>query len=188
MTLANRPLRLATLAFALSLVLTAVLLTQFTGGLGTWKDWRDYEPLILALLVLGGCRDDRSAKGSSKASEAARIEHEVERRVGIIERELKLRQARLHTIRVAGFILLSGGAVALLVWCHRSRGLSPFRTPERLLPVARWLDHYPVAGNRIIDPPPPVQNAGPESRRRPPRSQRRNSHKHHPRRPPNHAP
>ena len=42
------------IAFALSLVLTAVLLTQFTGGLGTWKDWRDYEPLILALLVLGG--------------------------------------------------------------------------------------------------------------------------------------
>lgn len=42
------------IAFGLSLVLTAILLGIFQSGLGTWKDWRDYEPLILALAVLGG--------------------------------------------------------------------------------------------------------------------------------------
>jgi NADH-quinone oxidoreductase subunit H len=42
------------IAFGVSLLLAAVFLVGFAHNLGTWKDWRDYEGLILALLVLGG--------------------------------------------------------------------------------------------------------------------------------------
>jgi NADH-quinone oxidoreductase subunit H len=42
------------IAFALSLIVAAILLTSFATHLGTFKDWRDYEPLILALGIVGG--------------------------------------------------------------------------------------------------------------------------------------
>jgi hypothetical protein len=42
------------IAFALGLVLTVLFLSNFQAQLGRWKDWRDYESLILAFLVLGG--------------------------------------------------------------------------------------------------------------------------------------
>jgi NADH-quinone oxidoreductase subunit H len=42
------------IAFAGSLVLVAILLGNFTANVGRWKDWRDYESVIVALLVLGG--------------------------------------------------------------------------------------------------------------------------------------
>jgi NADH-quinone oxidoreductase subunit H len=41
-------------AFAGSLVTVAVLLVHFTQRFGIWRDLRDYEPLVLAALVLGG--------------------------------------------------------------------------------------------------------------------------------------
>lgn len=41
------------LTFIATLVLTALFLGAFFRGVGRWKDWRDYESLILAILVLG---------------------------------------------------------------------------------------------------------------------------------------
>jgi NADH-quinone oxidoreductase subunit H len=42
------------IAFAVGLALTAILLVNFASNVGRWKDWRDYESLILAILVVGG--------------------------------------------------------------------------------------------------------------------------------------
>ena len=109
--------------------------------------------LVAATLLLAGCRDDTAS--SSKSAEAARIEKEVKRRVEVVERDLKVRQTRLHTIRVTGFILLAGGSLALLVWLQHRRGIQPLHLPENLPPVTRWRDHYPVPPARVMDPPPP---------------------------------
>jgi NADH-quinone oxidoreductase subunit H len=42
------------IVFAVTLILAALLLTSFSANVGTFKDWRDYEPLILALAIIGG--------------------------------------------------------------------------------------------------------------------------------------
>jgi NADH-quinone oxidoreductase subunit H len=42
------------ISFVASLVLTALFLGYFARSIGVWKDMRDYEGLILAILVLGG--------------------------------------------------------------------------------------------------------------------------------------
>ncbi|MDB5097980.1 MAG: dehydrogenase subunit [Cyanobacteria bacterium RYN_339] len=42
------------IAFGLGLALTAMFLVNFASNVGRWKDWRDYESLILGILVLGG--------------------------------------------------------------------------------------------------------------------------------------
>jgi NADH-quinone oxidoreductase subunit H len=42
------------IAFAVGLALTAIALVNFGSNVGRWKDWRDYEALIIAILILGG--------------------------------------------------------------------------------------------------------------------------------------
>ncbi|MEY3898440.1 MAG: hypothetical protein RLZZ214_3962 [Verrucomicrobiota bacterium] len=114
--------------------------------------------LIVTVLMLGGCRDEPS---SSKSAEAARIEREVKRRVEVVEKGLKVRQTRLHTIRTTAFVLLAGGSIALLVWLQRQHGLHPTSTSERLAPVTRWLDHYAVSSSaRVIETHPPEPQEG----------------------------
>ena len=41
-------------AFFVSLILTAMFLVHFSANAGRWKDWRDLEPAIFAVLILGG--------------------------------------------------------------------------------------------------------------------------------------
>jgi hypothetical protein len=101
--------------------------------------------LIVALLMVGGCRDGQPA---DKSAEEARIETEVARRTKAVETELKIRQHRLHTIRVVGFILLAGGAVAGLLWVRQSRFPNLPSTHAR--PVL-WSDHHPPGEGRVID-------------------------------------
>jgi hypothetical protein len=121
--------------------------------------------LIVALLMVGGCRDDQPA---DRPAEEARIEKEVARRTQVVETELKIRQHRLHTIRVVGFILLAGGAVAGLLWVRQSRFPN---LPSTLARPALWSDHHPPGEGRVIDlaagnPPahrvPPVPNPPPQ--------------------------
>jgi len=112
--------------------------------------------ILMILLLLTGCNDDSSATQSSKAAEAARIEKEVARRVEAARYESIVRNSRLRTIRVVGFIILAGGAVAGLIWLRNRR--SPehpslhSRHPGTQPPL--WDDHYPSGNGRVIDFPP----------------------------------
>lgn len=101
--------------------------------------------LIAALLFMNSCRDDPP---SSKATEAARIETEVVRRVKIVENDLQIRQHRLRTIRIVGFVLLLGGAVCGLIWVQRPRLMF---NPSSLPRTTNWTDHHPPREGRVID-------------------------------------
>ena len=119
--------------------------------------------LLAALLVLGGCRDepsdsDQSSK-ASKAAQAARIEKEVVKRVALVEKDLRVRQTRMHTIRLVGFIMLAGGAVAGLVWLQSRRSFNLMQDPQSSVRRPEWNDHYPVASARILELPPPAPPA-----------------------------
>lgn len=93
--------------------------------------------MILSLpLIFIGCRDEKSP-----SSQKDRIEREVERRL-VQERKTFEEQGRaLRTIRILGFVLLTGGAVGLLYygqWIRNSRSREPsqnydaeFRNPTQ---------------------------------------------------------
>jgi hypothetical protein len=105
--------------------------------------------LLAVLLMLGGCRDDQSA---NKSAVEARIEREISQRVAIVEKDLKVRQTTLHTIRIVGFALLAAGAVGGLIWLQRHRPFTP--SQERPLQLPRWQDHYTVPSTRVLELPP----------------------------------
>jgi hypothetical protein len=111
--------------------------------------------LILSLLILNGCQEDKSSASTSKSKYN---EAEVKRRVEIIEDDLKIRQTKLHTIRIIGLIVLAGGSVGLLVWLQRGRGIHSIQTLNNPPPLTHWQDHYQVPDTRVIDiqPPEPV--------------------------------
>jgi len=128
-------------------------------------------PFILTILLLPmlamlltGCKEDPPATSSAKAAEAARIEREVARRVSAARLESSVRTKRLHTIRVVGFILLTGAAVAGLLWLRNRR------SPEHPSPQYRiqgtqpplWNDHYPPGNGRVIDFPSAPPNRNPD--------------------------
>ena len=109
--------------------------------------------LLAALLMLGACREDQSANQSARSAEEARIQKEVARRVEVVENDLKTRQVRLHTIRLLGFILLAGGAVAGLLWVRQARfPNTPVRPATRHPVLPEWSDHYQPGSGRVIDP------------------------------------
>lgn len=124
--------------------------------------------LLAVLLMLAACRDDPPP---NNIAEAARIEKEVARRVEAARLESSVRLSRLRTIRVVGFILLAGGAVAGLLWVRRTRfpNTTPqFGTQQARLPL--WQDHYPPSEGRVIDPStgiPAVPSAKPFQGRNP---------------------
>ena len=140
-------------------------------------------PIVFAaVLMLAGCEDDQAAK----AAESARIEREVARRVAVARKELARRESRWHAIRIMGFVVLTAGAVAGLMWSRQPR--FPKQTRNTIAPLkARppiWTDHQPHRSGRVIDlqqatpPPLPRPDRRPKSRQarrpRPPRQRRRN--------------
>ena len=115
-------------------------------------------PILLVVFLLAACHDDRSGGGggkSSRAAEEARIEREVTQRVAVVEKDLKVRQNTLHTIRVIGFILLAGGALGGLIRLQRHRPFSPAQGAEPAVRRPEWRDHYPVPPTRVLELPPP---------------------------------
>src|SRR6478609_7535357 len=89
-------------------------------GLSGEEDCLMQKPILLAtLLLLAGCHDDTPSTKSSKSAETARIEKEVAKRVEAAKLESTVRTSRLHTVRVVGFTVLAGGAVAGLLWVRR---------------------------------------------------------------------
>jgi hypothetical protein len=116
--------------------------------------------LLIALLSLTGCRDEeaeaRAAK-TAKVAEEARIALEVSRRVVTQRQALADRRVMLQTIRIVGFIALTGGAVSGLIWVRQQRGSSRSGTSisvqHEMPPLAN--DHYPVPTGRVLDLPSP---------------------------------
>jgi len=114
---------------------------------------RHHTILLIALLSLTGCRDEEAAARAAKAAEEARIEREVARRVVKERKALAEREPLLRTIRVVGFVVLTGGAVAGLVWLRRPRASihagSNTSNYQTLPPQTN--DHYPVNPGRVLD-------------------------------------
>jgi len=102
---------------------------------------------LILLVLMAGCGGE-SRKGSS--SEAARIEREVNHRVEQAGIESTERQSRMRTWRTLGFIVLTGGAVAGLLWVRNPN--SPALPGRSVLSQANrrplWSDQSP--------PPPPA--------------------------------
>ena len=135
---------------------------------------RCYIILLMTLLILTGCRDDKARARAAKAAQEARIQREVAKRISTERQALAKSNTRLHTIRVVGFIVLTGGAVTGLVWLQNHRGSNPVRlsasNQQALPPQAH--DHYPVKPGRVLDLQPPST----PTRRRRKRKRRRRSH------------
>ena len=136
------------------------------------------KPILLALmLALSGCHKDKSSIQPPWPGETARMEKEVARRVEAAKLESTVRTSRFHTIRVIGFIVLAGGAVAGLCWIRQPQ--SSVRPPsvaqiQGALP-ALWNDHQPPRAGRVIDFP-PVTAARQQARQ--PNSRNRNRRYH----------
>ena len=145
-------------------------------------------PILLALmLALPGCNEDEdksaSTSKSSKVAETARIEKMVARRVEAAKLESTVRTSRLHTIRIVGFTVLAGGAVAGLLWVRRPQfqGLPTSVAQIQRPRPALWNDHHPPRTGRVIDFP-LVTPARQQARQPDPRNRNRNYHHETPRR------
>ena len=118
--------------------------------------------LILALvLALVGCKDESGQEADQKAAEEVQkkeqLIQELQQKEQLIQSLSDERKARLRTLRLLGFIVLSGGSVAVLVWANRpsafvnrpsgNEGHTPMIQPQ-------WQDvrHLPNRG-RIIEIP-----------------------------------
>jgi len=148
--------------------------------------------LLAALLMLGGCDDDSRTHKSSKSAEEARIEKEVVLRVAVVEQNLHVQQARMHTYRTLGFIVLAGGAIGGLIWLQRHRPFNPAQPRDRRLQMPEWRDHYGVPDTRILDMPSPaspsarIENTAMPQRHRASRHSNSNRNNHHPDETPSH--
>ena len=108
--------------------------------------------LPIVSLMLPSCRDDGK---SAKSRAADKIEKEVARRVEVAKKELgtEERGRRLKTIRIVGFIFLSTGSAACLVWLSRPRLSDPYgrAAPSRIIPPPQWRDFRPPRKGRVLD-------------------------------------
>lgn len=114
------------------------------------------------LLLLSGCRDDKAAARAAKAAEETRIEREVAKRVSGKRQASAERKDMLHTIRLTGFIVLTGGAVTGLVWLRRPQGVGSVGqgvSHHQTLPRETY-EHHSVLPGRILD----MQQPSPPSR------------------------
>jgi hypothetical protein len=138
---------------------------------------------LILLVLMTGCRED-SGKGSS--SEAARIEREVSQRVKQAGIESTERQTRMRTWRTLGFIVLTGGAVAGLLWVRNPN--SPALPGRSVLSQAirrpLWSDQPPPRAGRVIDLNPsafPPPHPARRKRRKPQTRRRKRNHETPPR-------
>ena len=128
------------------------------------------KPILLALmLALFGCHKDKSFIQQPMPGESVRVEKEVARRVEAAKLESTVRTSRFHTIRVIGFIVLAGGAVAGLCWIRQPqssvRPTSVAQIQGALPPL--WNDHQPPRAGRVIDFPPVTVSAVRQPARQP---------------------
>ena len=124
--------------------------------------------LLLALLALPptGCKEEGKPPG--KPAEEVRIEREVERRVAADRQRAEARDQRLRTLRIVGFMVLSGGALGTLIWCGWPRDTASGRSPSDLFAVGRTgrVIRQSLRGGRVIDTrssphPPPSDHETP---------------------------
>ena len=94
---------------------------------------------FMAIFLLLTCHDNEQAARAAKAAEEARIEREVQRRVEVARQEIAGRDTLLHTVSMAGFILMAGGAVAGFLWVRKHRVAAP------VTPANRTVQYSPSA-------------------------------------------
>ena len=130
-------------------------------------------PILLLTMAMAlavcGCRDERKPstrrQSDSNAAEIARLKVEMERRVREARDEHALRAARLRTIRIAAFVLLTGGAVTWIILIHRmARNTAPLSgiAGSTVVPIRpQWSDYIPPASgrSRVIEIPPMASTA-----------------------------
>ncbi|MEO5714654.1 MAG: hypothetical protein ABIT37_14300 [Luteolibacter sp.] len=107
--------------------------------------------VLVLLLILTGCRGNKSSIKIPASVEAARIEREVVKRVDAERLATSERKDRLHTIRVVGLIVLTGGAVTGLLWLQRQRAPISSLNRERQLQLPLGTDHQATPPTRVFD-------------------------------------
>lgn len=158
--------------------------------------------LIVLALALGGCEEDRKSparrRDDARAAEIARLKVEMERRIREARDEHLLRAARLRTIRITAFVILTGGAVTWFILIHRQARSWPTGQSMNITASTRprWFDYLlPTSGQgRVIELPPPDPTADTqtdptadtssvsiEHHPREPRRRRNRRGRHHPR-------
>ncbi len=108
--------------------------------------------LSFVCFMLAACQEDQ------KSAEEARIEREVARRIAAERRQSEIRAERLRTLRIVGFLVLSGGALGTIIWCGWPRDAPG--GPAAGGPSSQILRH-PPRGGRVIDlrqPPRPPRS------------------------------
>ena len=139
--------------------------------------------LIALALALSGCQENRKPpprrRDDAKAAEIARLKDEMERRVREARDEHLLRAARLRTIRITAFVLLTGGAVTWFILIHRPARNWPSGSSMNSTASTRpqWSDHIPAANEqgRVFDMP---QASGPAEDHPTTRPRRRHKRRH----------
>ena len=113
---------------------------------------------FIAMYLLCTCQKEER---SSRAAQEARIEQEVKERVEqevAIEQKTNVRQAELRTYRVAGFVLITSGALACLFWLQRTRSYVRSQPRDYNLQVPAGRGHFPVPTTRVFDLQPPASS------------------------------
>lgn len=124
-------------------------------------------PMLVLIMALGlslvGCQkddEDRQAQEEAERQERKAREEREAQEEKEATRLSEERKARLRTMRVLGFVVLSGGAVILLVWTNRSSPQTDRTYGSTSLPnPTQWRDaRQRPTRSRIIDiPPQPVR-------------------------------
>ena len=124
---------------------------------------------LAAIFLLLTCHDNEQAAKAAKAAEEAHIEREVARRVGVARKEMAERDALLHTVSLAGIIVLTGGAVVRILWGRRRpRFVASVMPADRVVQTNRggdiqqirppWNAYQPPRVGRVIDLRPVVSS------------------------------
>lgn len=136
--------------------------------------------IILLGVTCALCACDGKPKSPSGSAEKDRVEVEITRRVEAATTQLKLneRTARLKSIRIVGFVVLSLSAVGGLCWLLRANAVRIYPATPVSQRRPEWNDHFPPTTRRVIDPlpalPQPVAPRAPRRQgRQAPRSRKR---------------
>jgi len=128
--------------------------------------------LMAILLCLGGCKGSTWGSGQSKQAEIEarqKAEAVARQKVEQAARESNERRDRLHTLRIVAFVVLAGGAVAVIAWARQPAPRPVFdnlpgRTPPEQRPVSQPIlmndSTHPRGEGRVIDLPRPGGSRG----------------------------